>query len=111
MSTYEEELKKAMDKFRKHYSSETKEYMGQFWDTQKLEIENFLSSLAHRFFEFGLERAKEIAKNVKVITPTVEPPPNRLSQNQIFAGGEVNMNLRIGEAIDSELQKLQEEKP
>jgi len=41
----------------------------------------------------------------KVITPTVEPPPNNLSQNQIFAGGQMNMLLRVTDLLASfELQ-------
>ena len=41
----------------------------------------------------------------KVITPTVEPPPNKLSQNQIFAGGQVNMILRVKELLETILKE------
>lgn len=40
----------------------------------------------------------------KVITPTVEPPQNKLSQNQIFAGGQMNMLIRTKEIIESKEQ-------
>ena len=41
----------------------------------------------------------------KVITPTIEPPPNRLSQNQIFAGGQTNMAIRIIELLDQAIKE------
>jgi len=55
-----------------------------------------------------LERLQKIIKeikNLKVITPTIEPPPNKLSQNQIFAGGQTNMILRTIEIIEKYLGK------
>ena len=36
----------------------------------------------------------------KVIIPTIEPPPNRLSQNQIFGGGQANMLIRVKELLE-----------
>src|SRR3990167_8036599 len=62
----------------------------EFWDRLepgglllRNDILNFIRA------QIDLERKKvieEIRKNLpKVITPTVEPPPNQLSQNQIFA--------------------------
>jgi len=48
-----------------------------------------------------LKKIREKIEKVKVITPTVELPPNKLSQNQIFAGGQANMFLRITEALAS----------
>ena len=47
-----------------------------------------------------LQKAIREIKNLKVITPTVEPPPNKLSQNQIFAGGQMNMLMRMNEMLD-----------
>jgi len=53
------------------------------------------------------ETLKFILENLpKVITPTVEPPPNKLSQNQVFAGGQVNMAIRTKELIEKELKEL-----
>ena len=52
------------------------------------------------------EERKRVRENLpKIITPTVEPPPNNLSQNQIFAGGQMNMLLRVTDLLESfELQ-------
>jgi len=47
------------------------------------------------------ERARVRENLPKVITPTVEPPPNNLSQNQIFAGGQMNMLLRVTDLLAS----------
>lgn len=51
-----------------------------------------------------LSIAKEVVEEMrdkmpKVITPTIEPPPNKLSQNQIFAGGQTNMAMRVLEVL------------
>ena len=57
-----------------------------------------MAYVCHSFFETLKET---LLKNLpKVITPTVEPPQNKLSQNQIFAGGQMNMLLRIEEVIN-----------
>ena len=47
------------------------------------------------------ERARVMEILPKIITPTVEPPPNNLSQNQIFAGGQMNMLLRVYDLLSS----------
>ena len=51
-----------------------------------------------------LEAYKEELKKrigwLKIITPIVEPPPNNLSQSQIFASGQVNMLMRVREVLD-----------
>ena len=47
-----------------------------------------------------LNKIIEEIKNLKIIIPTVEPPPNKLSQNQIFASGQMNMLLRVTEIIE-----------
>ena len=52
-----------------------------------------------------LQKAIREIRNLRVITPTVEPPPNRLSQNQVFAGGQMNMLLRATEVIEKYLGK------
>jgi hypothetical protein len=52
-----------------------------------------------------LQKAIREIKKLKIITPTIEPPPNRLSQNQIFAGGEMNMLIRMNEIIEKYLGK------
>ena len=52
-----------------------------------------------------LQKTVREIKALKVITPTIEPPPNRLSQNQIFAGGQMNMLVRMGEIIEKYLGK------
>ena len=50
---------------------------------------------------------KKLEQNLpKVITPTVEPPPNRLSQNQIFAGGQANMLLRVMEVFTEAIKEI-----
>ena len=47
------------------------------------------------------EERKSVRENLpKIITPTVEPPPNNLSQNQIFASGQINMLLRVYDVLD-----------
>lgn len=48
----------------------------------------------------ALQKAIREIKALKVITPSVEPPKNHLSQNQIFAGGQMNMLVRMGEIIE-----------
>jgi len=52
-----------------------------------------------------LQKAIREIKNLKVITPTIEPPPNKLSQNQIFAGGQMNMLVRMAEIVEKYLGK------
>jgi len=52
-----------------------------------------------------LQKAVREIKNLKVIIPTIEPPPNKLSQNQIFAGGQMNMLVRMAEIIEKYLGK------
>ena len=50
-----------------------------------------------------LEKLQKMIKELrelKVVTPTIEPPPNKLSQNQIFVGGQMNMLLRMIEIIE-----------
>jgi len=47
------------------------------------------------------ERARIRENLPKIITPTVEPPPNNLSQNQIFASGQMNMLLRVTDLLSS----------
>ena len=47
-----------------------------------------------------LQKTVRELRELKVITPTVEPPPNKLSQNQIFAGGQMNMLSRMTEIIE-----------
>jgi len=47
------------------------------------------------------ERARVRENLPKIITPTVEPPPNNLSQNQIFASGQMNMLLRVTDLLSS----------
>jgi len=55
--------------------------------------------------ELAIARAEErerVRENLpKIITPTVEPPPNNLSQNQIFASGQMNMLLRVFDLLSS----------
>ena len=47
------------------------------------------------------EEMAKVRENLpKVIMPTVEPPPNNLSQNQIFASGQINMLLRVYDVLD-----------
>jgi len=69
--------------------------------TSKLE-----NTLRQALEEIVVEDRKRVRENLpKVITPTVEPPPNNLSQNQIFAGGQMNMLLRVTDLLASfELQ-------
>ena len=47
------------------------------------------------------ERAMVMENLPKIITPTVEPAPNKLSQNQIFASGQINMLLRVTDLLAS----------
>ena len=48
------------------------------------------------------EERERLRENLpKIITPTVEPSPNNLSQNQIFASGQMNMLLRVTELLYS----------
>lgn len=69
---------------------------------------HILSSVASREKLLVEKLIKEIKNNLpKVITPTVEPPPNHLSQNQIFAGGQVNMATRVIEKLDDLLKSLE----
>ena len=44
-------------------------------------------------------------KKLRVITPTIEPPPNKLSQNQVFAGGQMNMLMRMNEVLNKFIEK------
>jgi hypothetical protein len=56
-----------------------------------------------------LELLKAVEENLpKVIMPTVEPSPNKLSQNQIFAGGQMNMLIRVGELLASVRETIKE---
>jgi len=63
------------------------------------EIESFLATSINQARAEERERVKENLP--KIITPTVEPPPNNLSQNQIFASGQMNMLLRVYDILDS----------
>jgi len=48
------------------------------------------------------EERERLRENLpKIITPTVEPSPNNLSQNQIFASGQMNMLLRVTDLLSS----------
>jgi len=48
------------------------------------------------------EDRERVRENLpKIITPTVEPSPNNLSQNQIFASGQMNMLLRVTDLLSS----------
>lgn len=42
---------------------------------------------------------KEAISKLKIITPEREPPRNKLTQNQIFAGGQINMLVRLNDAL------------
>ena len=46
-------------------------------------------------YKAAVEKCVEAAKSLKIITPTVEPPRNVLSQNQIFVTGQMNMYIRV----------------
>ena len=73
------------------------------------DFDSILNLFAEKIRKATIE---EIENNLpKVITPTVEPPPNVLSQNQIFAGGQVNMVMRVKELLtllSEKLEKLKE---
>lgn len=67
-------------------------------------LAEFIGMLEYRTKELLESQRKEIVEEIianmpKVITPTVEPPPNKLSQNQIFAGGQTNMAMRVMELL------------
>lgn len=53
----------------------------------------------------NLQKAIREIKALKVINPTIEPPPNRLSQTHVFVTGQINMLLRITEIIEKYLGK------
>ena len=60
--------------------------------------QTFSTSIAQAIAE---ERERLRENLPKIITPTVEPPPNNLSQNQIFASGQMNMLLRVTDLLSS----------
>jgi len=62
-------------------------------------ITPILTALAEKTREE--ERVRVWGNLPKIITPTVEPPPNGLSQNQIFAIGQMNMLLRVFDLLES----------
>ena len=69
-------------------------------------LEAVIAAYARAFLAGEKKGAEGVIERIrenlpKVITPTVEPPPNKLSQNQIFAGGQVNMLLRIEEKLQA----------
>ena len=96
-----------MTLLKQHIEESQKEFEEKF-PTKQIEypyIKSFLTSREKLLVE---KLIKEIKNNLpKVITPTVEPPPNHLSQNQIFAGGQVNMATRVIEELDDLLKSLE----
>ena len=73
-----------------------------YWGMPKvIELSNRLA-LSSEIHQAVAEERKRVRENLpKIITPTVEPPPNNLSQNQIFASGQMNMLLRVTELLAS----------
>ena len=66
----------------------------------------FKSTMQEIITQTLAEERERVRENLpKIITPTVEPPPNNLSQNQIFASGQMNMLLRVTDLLSS-LDKL-----
>ena len=45
------------------------------------------------------ERIIERLETLKVVRPNIEPPKNKLSQNQIFIAGQMNMLMRLDDII------------
>ena len=50
-----------------------------------------------------LQRTIRELRALKIIEPKTEPPKNKLSQNQIFAAGQVNMLVRVNDVINKHL--------
>ena len=50
-----------------------------------------------------LQKTVREIKRLQILVPEIEPPKNKLSQNQIFAGGQMNMIIRVVEIIDKNL--------
>ena len=69
------------------------------WGGNFNDLKSFLSKSIDLAVAEERERVRENLP--KIITPTVEPPPNNLSQNQIFASGQMNMLLRVTELLSS----------
>jgi len=68
-------------------------------NAENVAIKSFLADSIHQ--AVAEERARVWGNLPKIITPTVEPPPNGLSQNQIFAIGQMNMLLRVFDLLES----------
>lgn len=59
----------------------------------------YLSQAVIEVIEQERERIIEEINKLKVISPNVEPPKNRLSQNQIFIAGQMNVFMRLEDII------------
>lgn len=42
---------------------------------------------------------RDVISKLKIITPEREPPKNKLTQNQIFASGQMNMLVRLNDVL------------
>ena|SRR3990167_5227017 len=97
-------LNKIIEEFRKELVATGADIEGvkrvEYRHLRETQMEQAVQLLIDAY-NAGLDAAVEAVKSTKAITPNVEPPPNHLSQNQIFAGGQVNMHLRVMEAIES----------
>ena len=56
-------------------------------------------SFIEKLIQQERERIIEEIKKLKVISPNVEPPKNKLSQNQIFIAGQMNVFMRLEDII------------
>lgn len=69
------------------------------------DIEAFLKAKLREAYKAGAEGMRN-AIEIKVLTPSTEPPPNNLSQNQIFGSGQMNAMIRINEKVEAFLSTL-----
>ena len=68
------------------------------------EMEKFIEDL---LVEEKLGQLEEVLMRLpNSITPNKEPPKNKLSQNQIFGAGQMNMALRTKEMLQSLKTKI-----
>lgn len=53
-----------------------------------------------------IEEPLKAIETLQILTPDVEPPPNSLTQNQVFAAGQMNMIMRVREHVDEVTKRL-----
>ena len=69
------------------------------YEEMDTEIREFVQKEIEEAIKQERQRIIEEIKKLKVISPNVEPPKNKLSQNQIFIAGQMNVFMRLEDII------------